>query len=150
MPINILGLDELAKNLQKYGEQGLEALEDGLQAAAEAMRDEIERQAPVESGSRVHYPPSSKIGYTPLNKVRRPGNLKKSIAINKLKPEELYNATARFKVGPGRGGFYGYFLEYGTNKMSKRPFVRPAFDSAQEEAIKKAGQVISRKLQGVK
>lgn len=34
-------------------------------------------------------------------------------------------------------GYYWYFLEHGTSKMSARPFIRPAADSKHEEGIGK-------------
>lgn len=46
------------------------------------------------------------------------------------------------KWGPVKGFFYGYFLEYGTSKMSARAFMRPAFDGQAERSL----GIISRRL----
>lgn len=35
---------------------------------------------------------------------------------------------AGISIGPAKGFYYGFFLEYGTVKMRARPFLRPAFD----------------------
>lgn len=39
-----------------------------------------------------------------------------------------------FNINTGNA-FWGYFLEYGTVKMTARPFMRPAFDAFREQAI---------------
>ncbi len=39
-------------------------------------------------------------------------------------------------IGPSKDFFYGYFLEFGTIKMSAKPFMRPAFDSKVGESFK--------------
>lgn len=39
-------------------------------------------------------------------------------------------------IGPSRDFFYGFFLEFGTIKMSAKPFLRPAFDSKVGAALK--------------
>ena len=54
--------------------------------------------------------------------------------------KETYNITIRegkkAKRGPnGRSAFYGYFIERGTSKKSARPFLRPALQSKQREAL---------------
>lgn len=37
--------------------------------------------------------------------------------------------------GPLKDFFYGYFLEFGTVRMSARPFMRPAFDSQMDRSL---------------
>jgi len=41
--------------------------------------------------------------------------------------------------------FYSNFIEYGTRKMRKRPFMRPAFDEAQRQMAEIAGRVVKRR-----
>lgn len=38
-------------------------------------------------------------------------------------------------IGPVKGFFYGYYLEFGTVKMGARPFMRPAFDSQKDRTL---------------
>ncbi len=38
-------------------------------------------------------------------------------------------------IGPARGFFYGYYLEFGTVKMGAQPFMRPAFDSQKDRTL---------------
>jgi len=147
----MLGLQELARQCRKIGDAGDAILEKGLSDAAHIVRDETERQAPV--GDQVHYPlfTSSTGGkFTPLSKVRRPGYLKKSIVVQKIKTKELSNAAATFHVGPHRGAFYGYFLEWGTRKMKANRFASRAFDYAQDRALEAANTAVRDGLDKVK
>lgn len=69
----------------------------------------------------------------------RTGRLKKSITKETTKKSPV---MVTVDVGPGKGGFYGLFLEFGTRKMAARPFMRPAFDEDKEEVV----AVVSAKL----
>ena len=43
--------------------------------------------------------------------------------------------VARVAVGPSSKGYYLMYSEFGTSKMKSKPFLRPAFDEKQHEAI---------------
>lgn len=63
------------------------------------------------------------------------------IVIDPLTDTELDRSTdfvseqAAVLIGPERRFFYGYFLEFGTSKMSARPFMRPAVDTKARPAL---------------
>ncbi len=106
-------------------------------------RDELKRidQAIVDA-----LPEAAEVGAEMLAaeaRVRAPratGALADSIKAVKVE-EVAGRATWAARVG----AFYGRFLEYGTRKMSKRPYLRPAADTMAER-IKHAGiGVIKRK-----
>lgn len=64
------------------------------------------------------------------------GELKKSIKIRAMKRRKnsfgvLIGTALKWFVGDA---FYGAFVEFGTSKMSARPFMRPAFDEKKGEA----------------
>ncbi len=72
---------------------------------------------------------------------RRPGqpDIADNIEIGNVKggtmdafgdPRAMYVAW-----GPVKGFFYGYFLEWGTVKMSPRSFMRPGFDGGKEHSV---------------
>jgi HK97 gp10 family phage protein len=72
------------------------------------------------------------------------GTLKNSIRVTRLKGDPKMNIRVyagnrvkggSMKKGAERGAFYAHFIEYGTVKMSARPFMRPALN-ASKSAIK--------------
>lgn len=55
------------------------------------------------------------------------------------------------KSGAGKGGdtFYWRFLEFGTAKMAAKPFMRPAMDAKQQEAVDKFVEAYKKQLDKV-
>jgi len=43
--------------------------------------------------------------------------------------------------------FYWRFLEFGTSKMAPRPFLRPAFETQKESAVKAIGEKLDERIQ---
>lgn len=62
----------------------------------------------------------------------RTGNLKRNIRTRERSEQD---GDMRFAVEVTRRAFYGRFLEYGTSKMSAKPFMRPAAENKTEEAV---------------
>lgn len=54
-----------------------------------------------------------------------------------IRADEFQAAVA---IGPAKGFFYGFFLEFGTVKMGAQAFVRPAFDSGVARAVTEIGR----------
>lgn len=55
-----------------------------------------------------------------------------------------------FKGGTGRNPddpFYWIFLEFGTSKMSAKPFLRPAFEAKQFEALRKFEEYMKARVE---
>ena len=48
-----------------------------------------------------------------------------------------------------RALFYWRFLEYGTKKMSKRPFIRPAIDHNKNRVLNTMKKVVTRTSEGI-
>jgi len=73
-------------------------------------------------------------------------------SVRSIKGEEGTFKTDEFSaavaVGPSKGFHYGFFLEFGTVKMSARSFARPAFDSNAAKALKDIGRRLWVELAG--
>jgi len=52
---------------------------------------------------------------------------------------EVTGNEAVVRIGPMKGFFYGYFLEYGTSHQGARPFMRPAFDNNLRQSLQVTG-----------
>jgi HK97 gp10 family phage protein len=144
--VRITGMKELSDSLKRYGPLGAEALNDACFGAGHIIANAIQAAAPV--GTKVHVPVgSTKMGYVSLKKVRYPGNLKRSIVVERVKSDLGGNTGVMFKVGPNRGaGYYAYFLEFGTSRMRHHSFMRPAYDSSHEAAMKEAAARAAKKI----
>jgi HK97 gp10 family phage protein len=67
--------------------------------------------------------------------------------------QETYSKTqtkAEVDVAPeSKGAFYTRFLEFGTSKMSARPFMRPAIDNNQDIVVEKIKTTLADKIEGI-
>ena len=121
--------------------QGIEAavkkdIKGDLKEASTIIVTAIKVRAPI--GSKAH----KRKGVVYL-----PGNLRKSIQVLPLRRTK--NAVV---VGPrARGGtpdgFYARFLEFGTSKMTARPFVEPAVNESLPIAQSFALELLKRRVE---
>lgn len=136
--ISIAGFEDFKRQLaQLPGRVGRNTLRGAVNAASTVIRQEAVLRAPQYTGSVAE-------GHPP------PGTLKKAIYQKQI--AELSSALQQvFYVGWRRGksqqqvrrgskianldAFYGFFVEFGTSKMSARPFMRPAFEAKRDAAI---------------
>ncbi len=55
--------------------------------------------------------------------------------------------SAEAIVGPSREAFYAsQFVEFGTSKMAARPWLRPAFESSEDDILKSIGEQLRQRL----
>ncbi len=51
------------------------------------------------------------------------------------------------KIGPDRKCFYGMFQEFGTAFMVAHPFLNPALEQSQDEALKVSAEIVGKGLE---
>ena len=103
---------------QRFDGEIIGAAMDRLERAAEVVATDARRRAPV--GVNVPAGQGKWSG-------REAGALKKSIRVVRLHGDKRRNI--RVYAG-SKQVFYARFVEYGTSKMSARPFLRPALNSS--------------------
>lgn len=95
-----------------------------VRAGANIIRDEARRKVP-----------------------KRSGNLAKSIISMQRKAEQ---GQVKFSVTPSKGGnndgWYAHFVEFGTVKMSAKPFLRPAFEQSNNESLEASKKYIAERI----
>ncbi|MFY4844578.1 HK97-gp10 family putative phage morphogenesis protein [Aliarcobacter butzleri] len=78
---------------------------------------------------------------------KRTKNLAKSIVSIQQKAE---SGQIKFSVTPSRSGkydgWYAHFIEFGTVKMSAKPFMRPAMEQTQDESLNAAKEYIAKRI----
>jgi HK97 gp10 family phage protein len=139
------GIQELKENAKKYGDAGEKAIGSGLFRAAHDLATDIQNAAPV--GSKVHpQTGNARLGVSWLAKTRYPGNLKRSIVVQRVKTGEMSGSGVGFRVGPNKSAFYAYFLEYSTKRMPAHPFIRPVFDANQDRYVGSVADAVKAEL----
>ena len=134
--IRIDGLKELEKALLQLPKalHG-KVLGAAVREGAKEIQGEAKVKAPVSAGAH-HVGKKGRKSYIASVK---PGHLKRNIKIRLAKSAK---GEAKGYVYVSFKAFYGKFVEYGTKKMSAKPFLRPAFDGKWQGAAKKIGDLL--------
>ena len=135
--VELIGLKELQLQLLELPKRvAQKALTNAVRAEATVIKKEAIRLAPTYHGDVAE-------GHPP------PGTLKKSIIArrwrkgsNAFRVVFIVNGIGNKMVGSGSNrrranlAYYWHMVERGTAKMMARPFLRPAFESKKEEALR--------------
>lgn len=112
--MELKGMDELQRRIEEMGRKGARISNEALKKGAQPILDEAKLNAPKDTGKGVE-------GLT-IGRPRKKGD-KRSVL-----------------VGIDRGDisevFYMKFHEFGTSKMTARPFLGPAYEKNKDKASK--------------
>ena len=142
MSFKVEGLGELMNALKAYPQNlRRKACEPALKEITRRIRDDARAHAPKDTGELAkHIIDATSRSPSPaiikraifVRKIRKVS--RKSYERMKLKGKRVYlagySSTGRAKIS----AFYGHFVEYGTKKMSARPFMRPASKAVEARA----------------
>jgi HK97 gp10 family phage protein len=123
--LGVTGGPELAAQLLKLS-RGVRkrALTKVLKAAAVPIQGRAAELAPIDPVGEVHLKESIQVSVATQIGTMAGGQWAAA--------DDFQAAVA---VGPARKVFYGLYLEYGTVKMSAKPFLRPAFDYGSDRSL---------------
>ncbi len=107
--LELEGIENLLTEVEKLGQAGSRIENKALREAGEVVKEAIQMAAP-----------------------RRTGTLKASIAVSNVKTKD---GVKQVEVGPGKDGWYGKFVEFGTVKMRAKPFMAPGYEVSKSEAM---------------
>lgn len=128
----VQGVDDFKAKLQELPRaMRRRVLRNALAAGARLVRDESKRSAPILAATNRSVP------------YRKPGTVRDAIRVRTSKQSTRAGDVGVFvnvkpAKGANRGGknpndpFYWRFLEFGTRKMSARPFLRKGGDKLQQ------------------
>ena len=118
--IDVKGIKEIDANLKRMSKAlGRRTVLNALRPAARRMRDVAKRHVPVDTGV-----------------------LKKSIAVATLPARLSGRNRIGVRLGLKKSGWYGHFVEFGTEKQGPQAFMRPAYDSEKHAAVRQIGEDI--------
>lgn len=139
--IKVEGLQELERRLLEFGPKvARNGLRSSNYAGAKVIREAVRQSAPVRTG----------LLKASIEAFRRRGpqtQAKHSVGVKGVRKKYANTALNRRRGRVGRKyqadgpAFYARFVEFGTSKMTARPFMRPAFEKSSTAAIEavKAG-----------
>lgn len=118
------GVDEILNKLQSIGSNVGKLENKALRNAADPVLQDAKGSAPV-----------------------RTGKLKKGLKITRVKKKE---GVKYILVGVDRGDnseiFYGKFIEFGTSKMTARPFLGPAYQKNKDNIKRTIAETLKEGL----
>jgi HK97 gp10 family phage protein len=140
--VEVEGLDELIRDLAKFGDAAMPALKQAQERAAQVVLAKAKAKAPVsETATGGH----------------APGTLRDSLKIVRanLKPGTYVTFS---KIAIGKGAAYGVPVELGHElrrvvggrsfgHVAARPFLRPAADESKNEVINIMAEAMNRELE---
>ncbi|EOV9664969.1 HK97-gp10 family putative phage morphogenesis protein [Cronobacter malonaticus] len=136
-------LDEIARDLETLSRaENNKVLRDATRAGAEVLREEVIQRAPERTGKM------KKNVVILTQKARRRGEISSGVHIRGVNPR-TGNSDNTMKSNNPRNAFYWRFVELGTVNMPAHPFVRPAFDTRQEQAAQVAMERMNRAIDEV-
>jgi len=126
--IEIKGAKELEKVLRMLPRKmGEDVLVRSTRVGANIIKKEVKEQAPI-TGKPTHL---------------KYGRLRDNIKTTKIRNR---GGAGTIRIHTGRA-FWGLFLEFGTSKMTAKPFFRPAFDSTYPKALDRIGKRLGINLE---
>lgn len=145
---HVKGLRELSAALRELPQRiARNALRQSVSRGAAVIRDEAKVRAPVSNGA-------------PRPGEPLPGTLKRAIVIKQDRERSsLLSQTFVVAVRHGKryrqqgkkgnrsqDAYYWRWVEFGTVKMSARPFMRPAFETKKQTAVQEIARVLGERL----
>ncbi|POP44929.1 hypothetical protein CHU32_13675 [Superficieibacter electus] len=130
--LDFSGLEDIARDLETLSRaENNKVLRDATRAGADVLKTEVINRAPVRTGKM------KKNVVVVTQRSRRRGEISSGVHIRGVNPR-TGNSDNTMKASNPRNAFYWRFVELGTVNMPAHPFVRPAFDTRQEEAAEAA------------
>ena len=127
-PRHVHGLDDLQRTLtQLPGKVQEKTLVTATSAGAKVLQAEMTARAPVRQDNELK---KLSKGST---QARLPGFLKASIGRRRVNNGSGNSVT--YQVGVIGRAFYAIFYEFGSRHQPARPFIRPAVETTQDEAV---------------
>lgn len=107
--LELMGIEDLITEVEKLGKQGARLENKALREAGEVVKEAIQNETPVDTGT-----------------------LKNSISVSRVKTKD---GVKEVGVGPDDEGWYGKFVEFGTVKIRANPFMGRGYEDSKNKAM---------------
>lgn len=134
--VRVEGLRELSRALRELPVRiARNDLQAATMAGAAVIRNEARLHAPVYTGkvSEGHPPPGTLRKAIVSKAIAELSTNTKRVAYVVVRHGKRFQHVGKKNIN--RDAYYWRFVEFGTKKMSARPFMRPAFEAKKREAV---------------
>jgi HK97 gp10 family phage protein len=122
--LQVEGMEDLLARFNALGDAADRVANQALKEAAEPLAEAIRRNVPVSTVEHKH--------------------IRDDIQISRVK---ISGTTRYVEVGPGKDtAWRAKFLEFGTSKMSPRPFMEPSLHESKGEVFRRLRDALKRGL----
>ena len=145
---HVQGLRELQAALKELPERiARNVLRGSVSAGATVIRKEAQSRAPVSEGpKRVGQSPPGTLKRSVYQKqIRELSSLTRQTFIVSVRKGKKYRNQGK-KGNLSQDAWYARFVEFGTAKMSARPFLRPAFEARKGDAVAAIKDYLARRI----
>lgn len=140
--LDFSGLLDISRDLEILSKaENTKVLRDGTRAGAEVLKAAVIERAPEQTGKL-------KRNVVVVTMRGRRNAIASGVHIRGVNPE-TGNSDNKMKASNRRNAFYWRFVELGTSNMPAHPFVRPAYDTHQEQAAQAAIARMNRAIDEV-
>lgn len=146
--LNVSGLSELRAALRELPQRvARNVLRGAVNAGATVIRKEVQARAPVYTGSVAegHPPPGTLKRAIYQKQIRELSSLTNQVFFVGVRHGKKYQKQGK-KGDKSQDAYYWRFVEFGTSKMSARPFMRPAFEVKKVEAVEAIKHYLTERI----
>jgi HK97 gp10 family phage protein len=137
--LKLTGFKELADALRELGPRvARNSLRRAVSAGAAEIRNDAKARAPVDTGEM-----RKDIMIKRERDTKGEMAATYSVFVRSGKKSRLAGKSRDVQ----KDSYYWKFVEFGTSKMAAKPFLRPAFESRKEEAVKVIGEKLDEGVQ---
>ncbi|MDH2066885.1 HK97-gp10 family putative phage morphogenesis protein [Pantoea sp. GD03673] len=139
MKLDFSGLLDISGDLDALSKaESGRMLRNATRSAATLIKDEAVRRAPERAGKLAE-------NIVVLTQRTRNGDISSGIDIRGRNPD-TDNSSKKMKASDSRNAFHWQLVELGTSDIAATPFIRPAYETKQDEAVKAAFDTVNRAI----
>ena len=144
---HIKGLSELSAALKELPQRiARNALRQSVARGASLIRDEAKARAPVSSEAQPGHPLPGTLRRAIVirHDAKRSGPTSQTYVVAVRQGKKYRNQGK--KGNRSQDAYYWRWVEFGTVKMSARPFLRPAFEAKKQEAVQAITEYLAQRI----
>lgn len=145
---HVAGLADLAAALRELPQRiGRNVLRGAVAAGAAEIRKDAKNKAPQYTGRIAdgHPPPGTLRRAIYQKQINELSDAQRQVFFVGVRQGKKYRKQGK-KGDKSQDAYYWKFVEFGTSKMSARPFLRPAFEASKLQAVDRIQEYLAERI----